>query len=64
VHVEFRRKFKEPIRLKELREYQETGGPLANMQMLRQSRLSVSAVTKQEWDFLIGVAEAKETESG
>ncbi len=60
VHVEFRRKLKEFITLKELRDYAAKGGALENMQMLKQSRLSVSAVTKAEWDFLMGVIEERE----
>jgi len=59
VRVEFRRKLKEPITLKELREY-ATVGPLANMQMLKQTRLSVSKVGTEEWKFLIGVVEERE----
>jgi predicted RNA-binding protein with PUA-like domain len=64
VHVEFRRKFKEPITLKELREYAIKGGGLENMQMLKQSRLSVSAVTKDEWDFLMSTIEERVRSKG
>lgn len=32
------------------------------MQALRQSRLSVSKVTKEEWDFIVGLAEEQEIE--
>ena len=60
VHVEFRRKFSQPITLKELREYAADGKALKNMQMLKQSRLSVSAVSKDEWDFLMNVVEERE----
>lgn len=60
MHVEFRRKLKEPITLKELREFASNGGALGNMQMLKQSRLSVSGVTKEEWDFLMGIIEERE----
>ncbi|KAI0202790.1 PUA-like domain-containing protein [Astrocystis sublimbata] len=52
VHVEFRSKFNEPIGLKELRELGQPGEPLANMQMLKQSRLSVSRVTQSQWQHL------------
>lgn len=58
VHVEFRRKFKVPITLKELREM-GTAGPLENMQLLKQSRLSVSRVRAEEWEHLLHVAEDK-----
>lgn len=60
VHVAFRRKLNEPITLKNLREFSGKGEPLENMQMLKQSRLSVSRVTKDEWDFLMGVAQERE----
>ena len=35
------------------------GGPLEDMQMLKQSRLSVSKVSAEEWEHLTGVAEEK-----
>ena len=35
------------------------GGPLEDMQMLKQSRLSVSKVSAEEWEHLVGVAEEK-----
>jgi predicted RNA-binding protein with PUA-like domain len=60
VHVEFRKKLTEPITLKELKEFANKGGALKNMQMLKQSRLSVSGVTKEEWDFLMGVIKERE----
>jgi len=60
VHVEFRRKLKEPITLKELREFATKGGLLENMQMLKQSRLSVSGVSREEWNFLMGIIEERE----
>lgn len=59
VHVEFRSKFDVQIGLKELREMGGPGKPLENMQMLKQSRLSVSKVSESEWEYLIGVAEEK-----
>src|SRR5688500_2102988 len=49
VHVSFRKKFAVQISLKELRELGKAGGPLENMQMLRQSRLSVSRVSAEEF---------------
>jgi predicted RNA-binding protein with PUA-like domain len=60
VHVEFRRKLKEQITLKDLRGFATKGQPLENMQMLKQSRLSVSGVSKQEWEFLMGVIKERE----
>ncbi|KAG6353383.1 hypothetical protein INS49_007464 [Diaporthe citri] len=59
VHVEFRSKFPVPIGLKELRAMGGPGGPLEDMQMLKQSRLSVSRVSAEEWKHLVGVAEEK-----
>jgi predicted RNA-binding protein with PUA-like domain len=58
--VEFRHKLAQPITLKELKEFAGKGGPLENMQMLKQSRLSVSGVTKEEWDFLMNVVKERE----
>ncbi|CAN8105368.1 unnamed protein product [Discula destructiva] len=60
VHVEFRRKFKSPVTLKALRGYAGAGGPLAEMQMIKQSRLSVSRVSEAEWEFLMDLAEEGE----
>jgi len=40
------------------------GKPLAEMQMLRQSRLSVSRVSGAEYRFLLGVAETKAKDEG
>lgn len=61
MHVEFRRKFAVPVTLKELKEHVD--GPLVSMQMLKQSRLSVSRVSEDEWDFLMGLVEEKEKEA-
>ncbi|KAL2187838.1 DUF55-domain-containing protein, partial [Thermothelomyces heterothallicus CBS 203.75] len=59
VHVEFRSKFAVPILLKELREMGAPGKPLENMQLLKQSRLSVTKVSPAEWKYLMEVAEQK-----
>ncbi|ETS84702.1 hypothetical protein PFICI_02727 [Pestalotiopsis fici W106-1] len=59
VHVEFRSKFKQLIGLKELREMGKMGSPLESMQLLKQSRLSVSRVSQDEWTYLTGVAEER-----
>lgn len=59
VHVKFRSKFAVPILLKELREMGAPGKPLENMQLLKQSRLSVSKVSPAEWKYLMEVAERK-----
>ncbi|KAK6855952.1 hypothetical protein PG995_008103 [Apiospora arundinis] len=56
VHVEFRSKFAQQIGLKELREMGKPGQPLENMQLLKQSRLSVSRVAPTEFEYLMKVA--------
>ncbi len=57
VHVGFLRKFNNLIRLKDLQIFAKTGGVLKNLQTLKQSRLSVSKVTKKEWDFIMSLAD-------
>ncbi|KAF5529849.1 Thymocyte nuclear 1 [Fusarium napiforme] len=64
VHVEFRKKFAVPIGLKELRELGKPGGPLEMMQLLKQSRLSVSKVSSEEWRFLCELADEKANDAG
>ena len=64
VHVEFRRKFAVPVPLRELREMGQAGGPLDGMQMLRQSRLSVSRVSEAEWIAICEKADEKAKEAG
>ncbi|KAK4244963.1 hypothetical protein C7999DRAFT_34676 [Corynascus novoguineensis] len=59
VHVKFRSKFAVPILLKELREMGAPGKPLEHMQLLKQSRLSVTKVSPAEWKYLLEVAEQK-----
>ena len=56
MHVAFRQKFPELLFLKELQKYGENGGVLENLQTLKQSRLSVSKVSKKEWDFIINIS--------
>ncbi|KKK21550.1 hypothetical protein AOCH_003225 [Aspergillus ochraceoroseus] len=60
VHVKFQRKLTNPITLNELKAHGGEGGALANLQMLKQSRLSVSAVNAKEWDFIMGLAEGED----
>ncbi|KND90920.1 Thymocyte nuclear protein 1, partial [Tolypocladium ophioglossoides CBS 100239] len=64
VHVEFRRKFAVPITLKELRGLGALGGALADMQMLKQTRLSVSRVSGDEWAALCRLADEKAEAAG
>lgn len=40
------------------------GGPLAEMQMLRMGRLSVSRVSGEEWKTLMQMADRKAEEEG
>jgi EVE domain len=54
--VRFVSKFEEIIKLPDLRSFAKVGGALAKMQLLRQGRLSVSAVTPNEWNFILGLA--------
>ncbi|KAJ4629251.1 hypothetical protein HRR86_002701 [Exophiala dermatitidis] len=56
VHVEFVRKFDKLVTLKELKSFSEPSGALKDMQMLRQSRLSVSSVKPAEWEFILQLA--------
>ena len=60
VHVGFKQKFPEMVTLKELQKYSKDGGTLENMQTIRRSRLSVSKVTKQEWDFIMSLVDIDE----
>ncbi|KAK8184188.1 PUA-like domain-containing protein [Phyllosticta citribraziliensis] len=54
VKVAFRSKFQHPERLTltALKPLAADDGPLANMQLFKQSRLSVSKVSRSEWDFI------------
>ena len=62
VRVSFRQKFPDFVRLKELQKYAREGGILQNMQTLKQSRLSVSKVSKKEWDFILKLGGYEEDE--
>lgn len=62
VHVEYRRKLDKFISLNDLKAQATPGGPLENLQTLKQSRLSVSPVTPAQWKFIVGMAEEKQDE--
>jgi predicted RNA-binding protein with PUA-like domain len=63
VHVEFRKKLSEPVTLKELQKFSGTNAILSDMQVLKQSRLSVAKVSEKEWDFIVdNLIEAYEEE--
>lgn len=51
------------VSLNELKDHGKPGGPLENLQMLKQSRLSVSAVTAEEWRFIMDLVEKEEATS-
>jgi predicted RNA-binding protein with PUA-like domain len=53
VHVEFRKKLSKPVSLKELLKYSSGTAVLKDMQMMKQSRLSVSKVSEKEWNFIV-----------
>ncbi len=57
VHVAFKQRFPEMIKLKELQKFSKEGGTLENMQAMRRSRLSVSKVSKKEWDFIVSLVD-------
>lgn len=63
VHVEFRRKFDNFVSLNDLKAHSQPGQPLENLQVLKQSRLSVSRVNKKEWKFILGLAKENEEEN-
>ena len=60
VHVAFRQKFPEIIRLKDLQKFSKERGELENMQTLKRSRLSVSKVSKKEWDFIVSLVDVED----
>jgi predicted RNA-binding protein with PUA-like domain len=43
------------VGLAELKSHGGPDGPLENLQVLKQSRLSVSAVTVKQWKFIMGL---------
>lgn len=53
VHVEYRNKLSSPVHLSELQKYMQGSGVLSKMQVLKQSRLSVTSVSEKEWNFVI-----------
>lgn len=52
VHVEFRKKLSSPVHLAQLQKFSEGNGVLNAMQVIKQSRLSVTGVTEAEWNFI------------
>ncbi|KAF2030771.1 DUF55-domain-containing protein, partial [Setomelanomma holmii] len=60
VGVEFVKKFANVVDLARIKSYAGTGGKLEGMQLVTNSRLSVSRVRRGEWEFILGLAEGKE----
>lgn len=56
VHVEFRHKLKKQVTLADLKANSQAGKPLENLMTLKQSRLSVSKVTPDEWRTILEMA--------
>ncbi|KAJ4363462.1 hypothetical protein N0V83_009756 [Neocucurbitaria cava] len=59
VGVEFVRKFEDVVDLHKIKSQAQSGGKLEGMQLVTNSRLSVSRVKKEEWEFILGLAEEK-----
>ncbi|KNG48136.1 DUF55-domain-containing protein [Stemphylium lycopersici] len=62
VGVEFVKEFAEVVDLHRIKDFAKDGGPLRDMQLVNNSRLSVCRVRKEEWDFILGLAEGEEKE--
>jgi predicted RNA-binding protein with PUA-like domain len=58
VDVEFERKFKRFISLKELQKHKDSG--LKNMPLLQRGRLSVQPVDKKSFEFILNLEEIEE----
>ncbi|KAL5375181.1 hypothetical protein DPSP01_011388 [Paraphaeosphaeria sporulosa] len=56
VGVEFVSKFGEVVDLATIKGHAGKGGKLENMQLVKQGRLSVNRVRKEEWDFILELA--------
>jgi predicted RNA-binding protein with PUA-like domain len=56
VHVEYRRKLGKQVTLQDLKSHGQPGKPLENLQMIKQSRLSVSSVTPAQWKYILELA--------
>ncbi|KAF1994187.1 DUF55-domain-containing protein [Amniculicola lignicola CBS 123094] len=64
VGVEFVSKFKGVVDLHQIKGHAEKGGKLEGMQLVTNSRLSVSRVSKEEWNFIMELAEELDEEKG
>lgn len=64
VGVEFVKKFEGVVDLARIKSHAGVGGELEGMQLVTNSRLSVSRVGREEWDFILGLAGEKDLETG
>jgi predicted RNA-binding protein with PUA-like domain len=62
VGVEFVSEFEHVVDLATIKSHASGDGPLKDMQLVTNSRLSVNRVRKEEWDFILGLAEEKQDE--
>jgi predicted RNA-binding protein with PUA-like domain len=60
VGVEFAQEFDRIVDLATIKEHAKAGGPLKDMQLVTNSRLSVSRVREEEWDFILDLAGARD----
>ena len=49
--------------MNEIQKFVKDGGVLESMPLLKQSRLSVSKVSKKEWDFIMDLVDEEEIEA-
>lgn len=64
VGVEFVREFERVVDLREIKSHAGEGGELRGMQLVTNSRLSVCRVRREEWEFILGLAEGGEKKEG
>ncbi|KAF2198784.1 DUF55-domain-containing protein [Delitschia confertaspora ATCC 74209] len=64
VSVEFVRKFPRIIDLQAIKGLAGKGGPLENMQLVKGARLSVSRVEKEEWEYIMRMADNMKEDHG
>jgi predicted RNA-binding protein with PUA-like domain len=58
VGVEYVSKFDHVVDLATIKSHAGAGGALEGMQLVTNSRLSVNRVSKEQWDFILGLAES------
>jgi predicted RNA-binding protein with PUA-like domain len=62
VGVEFVKEFEHVVDLHQIKDFAKDGGPLKDMQLVTNSRLSVCKVRREEWEFILGLAEGGKAE--